>query len=99
MENRKEQTLLVGKNTSPIALKTSIVGILTDFSGSIIYLDCIGVAANYIATKAMIMAQGDLSMRGKEMKISPIFKDFEITVPNDSKIKTGVRWVISELII
>ena len=91
-----ETKLLVGKDTLPHSLKTSIIGFLKDSVDKVVYLDCIGVAANYVATKAIIMAQGELSMSGEVLISNPIYKDFEIKDPKNSKIKTGIRWRIKK---
>ncbi len=90
-----KKVLMVGGKTSPVALKTSIVGYFNDLNDIIIYLDCIGVAANYVATRAIIMAKTELAMREKVLRCDPIYKDFEIQNPENAKIKTGIRWTLS----
>lgn len=95
-KKKKEQVLMVGGRTSPVSLKASILGYLNDNDDKnmIVYLDFIGVKANYIATRAMIMARVELAMRGKQLRCEPIYKDFEIENPQNSKVKTGVRWTL-----
>lgn len=85
-------TLKVGGQTNPISLKTAICGHIKD--GSIVYLDAIGVAANYVATKAVIMARGQLATMGMELNSSQIFHDLEIKDPKDKETKTAIRWII-----
>lgn len=58
-----------------------------------VYLDCIGVAANYVATKAIINIQAYLSTVGLALKFTPIFHDYTINGTDD--IKTGIRWILN----
>jgi stage V sporulation protein SpoVS len=56
---------------------------------------CVGVASNYNATKAIIMARGQLQMVGKEMNFEPYFMDVTIEDKNginEGAKKTAVRW-------
>ncbi|MEL1136272.1 stage V sporulation protein S [Desulfitobacterium sp. THU1] len=95
MENnsiRSKITLKVGGNTNHNALKTAIVGHLSD--GKMVLLDCIGVAPNYIATKAIILVRGHLVTVGKGLEVYPIFSEIMVDNPTDSPVKTGIRWVL-----
>jgi len=90
----KITTLPVSKNTKATLLATASVNYLK--SGNVVYLDCIGVAANYIATKAIILINSQLFIRGLKLMYTPIFQDFELKEPTDGKsIKTGIRWVLT----
>lgn len=91
MLRAQEIALKVGGNTNPGSLMTAIVGYLR--SGRVVYLDCVGVAANYIATKAIIMVRGHLMMVGKTISPVPIFLDVVID-GTDERHKTAVRWEV-----
>lgn len=86
--------LLVSGVTTANSLKASIVGNFKD--NNTIYLDSIGVAANYVATKAIILTRAELFKTGEKLDITPIYKDFEIKDPQNAKVKTGIRWVLSK---
>lgn len=86
-----EFVLLVGKRTSPASLRTAAVAQLK--MGRTVHLDCIGVAANYIATKSLILIRAYMSTMGKELKYIPIYKDFVIK-DSKSNVKTGIRWTL-----
>ncbi|MGI1660140.1 MAG: stage V sporulation protein S [Desulfitobacterium sp.] len=97
MENssiRRKIVLKVGGNTNHNALKTTIVGHLSSGENKMVLLDCIGVAPNYIATKAMILVRGHLSTVGKGLEAYPIFCEITVDNPTDSPVKTGIRWVL-----
>lgn len=85
-------TLRVAKDTNPVDLKSSIVGHLR--SGKTVAVDTIGVATNYIATKAAILARGELDIQGIRLNLIPSLWDYEIKESHDVPIKTGVRWII-----
>ncbi|AGA67687.1 hypothetical protein Desdi_0127 [Desulfitobacterium dichloroeliminans LMG P-21439] len=96
MENNsigRKVTLKVGGNTNPIALKAAIAGHLS-YGGNTVLLDCIGVAPNYIATKAIILLRGHLSTVGKNLEAYPIFHEVMVDNPTDSPVKTGIRWIL-----
>ena len=90
--NEEEKVLLVGKATSPGALRTAAVGHLR--KGKVVHLDCIGVAANYVATKTIIMIRAFLSTMGYELEYTPIYKDY-ILKDSEDRIKTGIRWTLT----
>lgn len=95
MENQEVLNLKVGGNTPPASLKLVIIKYLKDKGLEKIYLDTVGVAANYVATKAIIMARGQLSTMGLELKAVPIYYEAEIANPIDSVVKTGIRWLLN----
>lgn len=86
-----EIVLLVGKSTAPGPLKTAAVGYLK--SGKTVHLDCIGVATNYIATKAIIMARASLYAEGNELWYIPFYRDYSIN-NEEEKVRTGIRWTL-----
>lgn len=94
--NTNEIVLKVGGITNPGSLKTAIIGHLT--AGKLVQATCIGVAANYIVTKAIIMVRAHLQMVGKEMNFEPYFMDVTIEDKNginDGAKKTAIRWVMT----
>lgn len=92
--DKEIMTLKVSNKTSVYALTTAAAGYLK--SQGIVFVDCIGVAANYIATKAIIQTIAAISCMGLKVNHRPIFKDYVIDEPMDtSSIKTGIRWILS----
>lgn len=92
-------TLRVGAATNPGALKTSICAHLRDGKEKVDIL-CVGVAANYIVTKSIIMARGHLAMVGKKIKYEPYYEEVIIDAKNrheEERKKTAIRWEISYL--
>lgn len=87
----EEVVLLVSGKTAPGALRTAAVEHLK--KGKIVHLDCIGVASNYVATKAIILIKAYLSTMGQEVKFTPIYKDF-VLMDTKSEVKTGIRWTL-----
>lgn len=87
-------SLKVGGKTDPANLKLTIIKYLTGGEEKV-YLDTIGVAANYVATKAIILARSQLSMKGLELKAVPVYYEAEIADPMDNTIKTGIRWILT----
>jgi hypothetical protein len=85
---------MVGGNNSVTSLKTAILGYMK--SGKIVYLDCISVTANYIATKTVIATKAQLVTLGKELDFDIIYKDYEIENSRGSNIKTGIRWILQD---
>ena len=82
--------MLSGK-TRINALKTKATNHLK--MGDEVYLDCIGVASNYVATKAIINIQAYLSTMGLTLEYTPIFHDY--TIKGSDNIKTGIRWILN----
>lgn len=81
-----------GKTTAPTALKSAIVGHIKD--GRTVYLDSIGVLANYVATKGLILARGQLLMQGTDLSMTPVFQELKIDDPTDKEFKTAIRWIL-----
>lgn len=92
MNKDNVMVLKVGGTTVPGSLKTAIVGHLR--AGRNVYMDTIGVAANYIATKAIILAKGYLSTVGETLQFNCIFFDCFIGGEEDNQ-KTGIRWILN----
>lgn len=89
----KAVILKAGGKTDVISLKTSIVGNLKD-GETIVLIDSIGMVANYVATKAIILARGSMSSLGYTLEANPFFKEYKIKDPVDSKVKTGICWML-----
>lgn len=83
--------LKVSGTTALHALKTAVVQYLV--SNKVVYLDCIGVAPNYLATKAVINVRAHLTTIGARLNADPIFHDICI---DDGRIKTGIRWILKK---
>lgn len=85
-------TLKVCKETNTGALKTVIISNLAE--GKTVFIDTIGVAANYIATKATIMVRDQLTTKGQALKVEQIFTVQAIESEPEIK-RTGIRWILS----
>ena len=93
-KERKIITLPVSKTTQARSLAIAATNYLK--SGNIVHLTCIGVATNYIATKAIIFIKASLATIGYNLIFTPIFYEFSIKEPTDgTAIKTGIRWILS----
>ena len=92
IDKEEEIILPVAKSTPPSSLKVAAVNYLKTYKA--VHLDCIGVAANYIATKAIIMIRAHLFTTGDELIYVPIYKDFKLR-GTENKIKTGIRWTLT----
>ncbi len=91
-ENSKDEIVLpVGKGTSASSLKVAAVNYLKKYRA--VHLDAIGVAANYIATKAIIMIRAHLFTMGQELEFAPIYKNFALK-GSENRVKTGIRWTL-----
>ncbi|MBS3983230.1 MAG: stage V sporulation protein S [Dethiobacter sp.] len=90
MENNIE--LRVGGKTAPSLLKSSIVGHVK--SGKTVQIDSIGVAANYNATKGLILAKGQLAMHGITLVMTPGFQVLKMENSVENDIKTAIRWIV-----
>lgn len=90
----KEQVIVlkVSGKTPPSNLKSAIVGYIKD--GKTIYLDSIGVMANYVATKALVLSKGQLSMQAINLIMTPAFQELKIDEPIDKDVKTAIRWIL-----
>jgi len=86
-------TLKVGSKTAPASLKSSIAGHIK--SGRIVVMDSIGVPANYVATKGLILARGALAVQGIGLSMVPTFQEQIIDSKVEREVKTGIRWVLS----
>lgn len=84
-------TLRVAKDTIPVNLKTAIVGYLR--SGRRVTIDTIGVATNYIATKAAVLARAEMDVRGIRLKLTPALREYEVD-GCEGGIRTGIQWII-----
>lgn len=84
--------LKAGSKTDVNSLKTSIVGNIK--AGDTVIVNTIGVGANYVAIKAIIMARGQLNSCGCSLIAEPSFHDYEIDTPTTSSVKTGIRWML-----
>lgn len=92
MNNREEEVvLLVSKSTNPASLRMAAAGHLRE--GKIVHLDCIGVAANYVATKTIITTRAFMLTLGYELEYTPIYRDYLLNGTNS--IKTGIRWTLA----
>lgn len=87
----KETILRVGSNTDINRLKGAVVECLR--INNRVFLDAIGVAANYTATKAIINIRGYLKMHSADVIIAPIFTN----VPVGNIEKTAVRWILEKV--
>jgi len=92
IEKEQEIILPIRKSTPPSSLKVAAVNYLKTYKA--VHLDCIGVAANYVATKAIIMIRAHLFTTGDELIYVPIYKDFKLE-GTENKIKTGIRWTLT----
>jgi stage V sporulation protein SpoVS len=79
----------IGGKTNHISAATSIKKHL--LNGDKVYVDVIGMAANYACTKAFIHLRSGLAAEGMIVLFSPTYKDLETT---DHHIKTAVRWKV-----
>jgi len=84
--------LKVANKTAPASLKSSIAGHI--MSGKTVQLDSIGVVANYIATKGLILARGQLASQGITLVMTPVFQQLMIENSVDNEIKTAIRWIL-----
>lgn len=90
----KTAVLKVGSKTNIYSLATSISGNIK--SDTYVYMDVIGVEANYIALKALINARGQLMLSGYDISYVPYLHDFKIDTDAAAfdSIRKGIRWVI-----
>lgn len=72
------------------ALKTAIVKSL--FENRMVYIDAIGVEANYNTIKAIIKARGEILAFGKELNIRPTMMNIKIN--GEEEERTAIRWVL-----
>lgn len=92
------KVLRVSKDTDPLTLKTAIAGYLRSYGS--VRLDTVGVAANYVATKAVILARAALAAEGTGILAEPAFFKAVIDKPRAEdasevgNIKTGIKWII-----
>ncbi|MBS3947203.1 MAG: stage V sporulation protein S [Dethiobacter sp.] len=84
--------LRVGGKTAPGLLKSSIVGHIK--SGKTVQIDSIGVEANYIATKGLILARGQLAVYGITLVMAPGFQELRMENSVENDIKTAIRWIV-----
>lgn len=80
--------LKVSSNTDYISAATSIAGYL--LSGNKVYIDVIGMGANYMCTKAFISVKSNLGAKGIKVYFAPDFVQLNV----DDAVKTGIRWSV-----
>lgn len=85
--------LKVSSSTIPSRLKSAIVGYVMD--GKVVSLHSIGVPANYVAVKSIILSRGQLQIQGMDLKLVPSFKEVEIINPIDKDTKTAIKWTLT----
>ena len=81
--------LKIGKDTNHIRAAKSIETQI--LRGNRVFIDVIGTAANYIATKSFIQTQSALSNVGISVAFSPSYADLKTS---DGEVKTAVRWKV-----
>jgi len=79
--------LKIGGNTNHISAATSIKKHI--LNGDRVYVDVIGMAANYVCTKTFIHLRSILAAEGMIVLFAPSYKDLQTT---DHHIKTAIRW-------
>lgn len=79
--------LRIGKDTNHIKAAKSIETQI--LQGKKVFVDVIGVAANYIAVKAFIQLNSALSDMKITVSYSPSYVDIKTF---DGEVKTAVRW-------
>lgn len=81
--------LKIGKDTNHVkAAKTIETQVL---QCNRVFIDVIGTAANYTATKAFIQAKANLSVSGIQVVYSPSFEDLKTSA---AEVKTAIRWEV-----
>lgn len=81
--------LKIGKDTNHVrAAKTIETQVL---QGNKVFVDVIGTAANYTATKAFIQAKANLMVSGIKIAFSPSYEDLKTA---DAEVKTAIRWKV-----
>ena len=84
----EELVLKIGKDTNFIKAAKSIQDLL--IKGIDVYVDVIGVAANYIATKSFIQVNKESMVYGYMVTFSPSY--VELTTASGQK--TAIRWQV-----
>lgn len=79
----------VGSGTTPAKAANAIMTYV--LKGYKVYVDTIGVAATYAASKAFVLAQKALQQNGISIAYLPSYKDVEI---NNKDFKTAISWEV-----
>lgn len=82
--------LKAGSQTNIASLKTAIVQKL--INNGAVYVDAIGMQANYVVLKAVIKARGEMLVFGKDIGITPVLVDLRVIDTGEEK--TAVRWIL-----
>lgn len=81
--------LKIGKDTNHVRAAKSIETQV--LQGNRVFVDVIGTAANYTATKAFIQAKVKLSVSGIHVAYSPSFENLKTSA---AEVKTAIRWEV-----